>query len=417
MKVLIIGSGGRENAICWKLSQDKNISKIYCLSGNGGISKLAECINIDVLDFNEIIKFVNEKNIDITIVGTELPLSLGIVNEFQKHNLKIFGPTKKASQIESSKIFAKNFMKKYNIPTAKYHTFYDYNDAIKYINTTGNQLVIKADGLSMGKGVFIPFSKTDALMAVQTLMNDQKFGEAGSKIVIEEKLDGYELSLLLFVSNSDFIPLLYAKDHKRIFDDDKGSNTGGMGAIAPVHICYTLNKKILNKIVIPTVNAMEKEQLNYHGILFIGLMIQNNEPFVLEYNCRMGDPEIQSILPLMKNNLIDVIEAVINNKLSEIKLEWENKYATCVVLSSKGYPDKYEIGKEITGLENIKDSYVFHSGTILKDDKYYTNGGRVLSVTSFGKDREESIKNVYNEIQKINFEGMYYRKDIGKCVN
>lgn len=414
MKVLIIGSGGRENDICWKLSQDKNISKIYCLPGNGGISKLAECINIDILDFDRIIQFAKEHNIDYTIVCPELPLSLGIVDEFQKHNLKIFGTIKKASIIESSKIFAKNFMKKYSIPTAEYHTFYNYNDAIKYINTTGNQFVIKADGLSSGKGVFIPFSKIDATMAIQMLMEDKKFGEAGNKIVIEEKLDGYELSLLLFVSNDQYIPMIYAKDHKRIFDNDKGPNTGGMGAIAPVHIGYTLNKKILNKIIIPTISAMEKEQLNYHGILFIGLMIQNNEPFVLEYNCRFGDPEIQAILPLMKNNLIDVIEATIDNKLSEIKLEWKNKFATCVVLSSKGYPDKYEIGKEITGLENIKDSYVFHSGTILKDNKYYTNGGRVLSITSFGKDREESIKNVYNEIQKINFEGMYYRKDIGR---
>ncbi len=424
MKVLVIGSGGREHAICRKLYEDPKISEIYNIPGNGGISKLSECININILDFNRIIQFTKEHNIDYTIVGPELPLSLGIVDEFQKHNLKIFGPTQKASQMETSKVFSKNFMKENNIPTADYNVFDNPMDAKDYIMRSGKPLIIKADGLSSGKGVFMCADKIEATMAVQTIMEDKKFGDSGNKIIIEDKLEGFELSLLLFVNGMSFEQMILAKDHKRIFDGDKGENTGGMGCIAPIKISYTLEQKILYRIIYPTLNGMYKAGLNYCGVLFIGLMIVNsrertkffNDPFVLEYNVRFGDPETQVILPLMRNNLIDIIKSTINNKLEETWLTWYNKYATCVVLSSKGYPEKYEIGKEITGLENIKDSYIFHSGTILKDNKYYTNGGRVLSVTSFGKDREESIKNVYDEIQKVNFEGMYYRKDIGKNV-
>jgi len=424
MNILVIGNAGREHAICKKLYDDKKVSQIYCIPGNAGIRDIATCIDIDILDFDSLIKFAKEHTIDYTIVGPELPLSLGIVDKFQENNLKIFGPTQKASQMESSKVFAKNLMKENNIPTADYNVFDNPMDAKEYIMRSGKPLVIKADGLSSGKGVFVCNDKIDATMAIQTIMEDKKFGESGNKIIIEEKLEGYELSLLLFVNGMSFESMILAKDHKRIFDGDKGENTGGMGCIAPMKISYTLEQKILYKIIYSTLNGMYNAGLNYCGVLFIGLMIVSskegtksfNDPFVLEYNVRFGDPETQVILPLMRNNLIDIIKNTIDNKLERSWLTWYNKFATCVILSSGGYPDKYEVGKEITGFENIKDSYVFHSGTILKDDKYYTNGGRVLGITSLGKDREESIKNVYNEVKKINFEGMYYRRDIGKCV-
>lgn len=420
MKVLVVGGNGREHAICRKLYEDPKVSQIYCIPGNGGISEIAACINIDILDFDRLVQFSKEHNIDYTIVGPELPLSLGIVDKFQENNLKIFGPTKIASQMETSKVFAKNFMKEFNIPTADYNVFDNPMSAKEYIMTAGKPLVIKADGLSSGKGVFVCNDKIEATVAVQTIMEDKKFGDSGNKIIIEEKLEGYELSLLLFVNGTSFESMIYAKDHKRIFDGDKGENTGGMGCIAPIKISYGLEQKILYKIIYPTINGMYEKGLNYCGVLFIGLMIVRDGnwilPKVLEYNVRFGDPETQVILPLMRNKLIDVIKNAIDHKLERSWLTWYNKYATCVVLSSAGYPGKYEVEKEITGLENIKDSHIFHSGTILKDNKYYTNGGRVLAITSLGKDREESIKNVYEEVQKINFEGMYYRRDIGKCV-
>ncbi|OGS45480.1 MAG: phosphoribosylamine--glycine ligase [Elusimicrobia bacterium RIFOXYD2_FULL_34_15] len=408
MNILVIGSGGREHAIVWKLSKSNKIKKIFCIPGSGAISKIAECVNIDSLDFEKISDFVLENKIDLTVVGPEIPLSEGIVDYFNKKNLKIFGPDKRAAQLESSKVFAKTFMKKYNIPTASFEVFDNYEKALKYINSNPS-VVIKADGLAAGKGVFVCDNVKEAQDALKEIMVNKIFGEAGKNIVIEEKLSGEETSLLAFCDGKTILPLIPAQDHKRIFDFDKGPNTGGMGAYAPVNL---VDKKASDKIFDSFLNGINLEKLNFKGIIYVGIMLTKEGPKVLEFNVRFGDPETQAILPLLKTDLLDLVSATVNGELSKYKIEWYNGYCVSVVLASGGYPGKFEKGKEISGLDNIKDAVVFHAGTKLENGKFLTSGGRVLNISAIGPTLKESISKVYSNLEKIKFEGMHYRKDI-----
>jgi len=416
MKVLVIGGGGREHALVWKITQSPKVSKIYCAPGNAGISKLAQCINIDVDSINKLVDFAQKEKIDLTVVGPELALSKGIVDEFNRKGLRIFGPSKKATEIESSKVFSKYLMKKYNIPTATYEVFQNSEKAFDYIKQQNFPLVIKADGLAAGKGVFIVKDLVQARDALDALMEEKNFGEAGRQVVIEEFLEGEEVSILAFCDGKTVVPMVSSQDHKKIFDNDRGPNTGGMGAYSPVPFCnHKSEEMVLQKILIPVIKGLQKEDREYKGVIYAGLVLTKEGPKVLEFNARFGDPETQVILPRLKTDLIDILNAVIEENLHKISIEWEDNAAVCVVVASGGYPGKYQKGKVIYGfekLENKKDIIVFHAGTKLQEGKIVTAGGRVLGVTAWDDTISKAKERAYKGVKEIYFEDMYYRKDI-----
>ncbi len=418
MKVLVVGSGGREHTLVWKIAQSPRVDKIYCAPGNGGISEVAECVDIKAEDIDSLADFANEKKIDLTLVGPEIPLVRGIVDKFIDKGLRIFGPRKNAAILEGSKVFSKEIMAKYGIPTAKGRVFDHIRDAKEYIDDVGAPIVVKADGLAAGKGVIVCSEVKEAKEAVDKIMQEIIFGEAGKKIVVEERLEGEEASILVFTDGENILPLISSQDHKQIFDGDKGPNTGGMGAYSPAPlVTEEILERIMNEIIKPTISAMKDEARAYKGILYVGIMMTVDGPKVLEFNVRFGDPETQVILPGLKDDLVDIMEEIIDGKLTKKELNWDEKTCVCVVLASGGYPEKYEKGKEISGLEEIKkmkDVFIFHAGTkITENGKYLSSGGRVLGVSALADDIKDAIKKAYNAAGKIHFANMYYRKDIG----
>jgi len=421
MKVLIVGSGGREHAIAWKVSKSDKVDKIYVAPGNAGISDVAEIVDIKAMDFKGLVDFAKKEEIDLTVIGMDDPLVGGIVDEFNKAGLKVFGPDKAAAILEGSKAFSKELMKKYNIPTAAYETFTSAEDAKKYLETSKYPIVLKADGLALGKGVLICNTKEEAMEGVNTLMLDKKFGDAGNKIVIEEFMTGREVSVLSFVDGKTIKIMTSAQDHKRAKDGDQGLNTGGMGTFSPSPF-YTEEVDAFCKKYIyqATVDAMRAEGREFKGIIFFGLMLTEDGPKVLEYNARFGDPEAQVVIPRMKNDIVDVFLACVEGRLDEIELEFEDNAAVCVVLASDGYPLSYEKGYEIKGLNNFKDKddyYVFHAGSAFKDGKIVTNGGRVLGVVAKGNDLKEARSKAYAATEWIEFDNKYMRNDIGKAID
>ena len=421
MKVLIVGGGVREHAIAKKVQESKHVDSIYCAPGNAGISEVATCIPIGVMEFDKLVSFAIENKIDLTIVGPDDPLVGGIVDVFEENGLRVFGPRKNAAMIEGSKAFSKDLMKKYKIPTANFETFQDAKEAMEYLNTVQFPIVLKADGLALGKGVLICNSLEEAMNGVKTIMLDKQFGTAGDTIVIEEFLKGREVSVLAFCDGTNIIPMTSAQDHKRAKDGDKGLNTGGMGTFSPSPF-YTKDIDVYCRTHIyePTMQAMKKEGRDFVGILFFGLMLTEQGPIVIEYNARFGDPETQVVLPRMKTDIIDVIEACLDGRLDEISLEFEENAAVCVVLASAGYPESYDKGFVIHGLNNFiekDDIFVFHAGTKLSENNVVTNGGRVLGVTATGVDLKEARKNAYEATELIQFENKYKRNDIGKAID
>lgn len=415
MKILVVGGGGREHAICWKLRQEKNVEKIYCAPGNAGISSLAECLDIKDTEIEKLADFAYDNKIDLTIVGPEVPLVMGITDLFEEKGLKVFGPNKSCSRLEGSKLFSKEFMVRHDIPTAKYKEYTDLEKAKEEIDTFGYPVVIKADGLAAGKGVVIPTNRQEALETLDIIMKDKKFGEAGNLVVVEEFLTGVETSILAFVDKNTIIPMESAKDHKKIFELETGPNTGGMGTFSPSTI-YTeeLAQKVYDEVLIKSLKGFQEDGLDFRGILFVGLMLTPDGEKVLEYNCRFGDPETQSVLMRLETDLSEIMLAVTEDRLADVEIKYSDDAAVCVVLASGGYPESYEKGKIIEGLDDLDESIVvFHSGTKFIDDKIATNGGRVLGICSRGKDVESAAKNVYANIDKISFEKMHYRKDIG----
>ncbi|MDD5162756.1 MAG: phosphoribosylamine--glycine ligase [Candidatus ainarchaeum sp.] len=418
MKILLVGSGGREHALAWKIRQSRLCEKLFCAPGNAGTSEIAENIPINAEDVKALADFAEKHKIGLTIVGPEAPLVEGIVNEFEKRGLKIFGPSAKAAMLEGSKIFAKKIMQKYGIPTAESGEFVSAEKALAYLKNKGVPIVVKADGLAAGKGVFVCNSPEEAENAVKKILLESAFGSAGKKILIEEFLEGEEASFLAFSDGKNILPMVSSQDHKRAFDKDLGPNTGGMGAYSPAPVVTKkLEKKILKGIMQKTIDAMKSEGAEYKGVLYAGLMIKNWEAKVLEFNARFGDPETQAILPRMKSDILEIMLACIEGNLAEKKIKWSKKHCTCVVLASGGYPGRYKKNKEIFGLEKareIKNALVFHAGTKIENGKILTNGGRVLGISALGKTIEESIGNAYSAVSKISFEKMHCRKDIGK---
>ncbi len=421
MKVLIVGSGGREHAIAFSVSKSRKVEKIYCAPGNAGIAGVAECVDIKAMEFEKLADFACEKGIDLTIVGMDDPLVGGIVDVFEAKGLRIFGPRKNAAIIEGSKVFSKDLMKKYNIPTAAYESFDDAGAAKKYLMTCNYPIVLKADGLALGKGVLICNTKDEALEGVKTLMQDKQFGNAGNSIVIEEFLVGREVSVLCYCDGTHIKPMTSAQDHKRAKDNDEGLNTGGMGTFSPTPFYDTEAQAFCEKYVFqPTMDAMKKEGRDFVGILFVGLILTSDGPKVLEYNARFGDPEAQVVLPRMKTDIITVMDACIDGKIDEIELEFEDNAAVCVILASDGYPESYEKGKPITGLESFDGKegyYVFHSGTRFDNGSIVTNGGRVLGITAKGVNLVEARKNAYEAVNWVDFSNKYMRNDIGKAID
>lgn len=417
MKVLVIGSGGREHTIVWKLSQSPKVDKIYAAPGNGGISELAECVPISVMDFEKLTAFAKENAVDLTVVAPDDPLAAGAVDAFEAAGLRAFGPNKAAAIIEGSKAFSKDLMKKYNIPTAGYEVFDNSTDAIAYIKTENKfPVVVKADGLALGKGVIIAKTLEEAETAVHEIMDDKVFGAAGGKVVIEEFLVGPEISVLAFTDGKVVKPMVSAQDHKRAYDNDEGPNTGGMGTFSPSRI-YTeeLAKECMENIFLPTMHAMNAEGRTFKGVLYFGLMKTVDGVKVIEYNCRFGDPETQVVLPRLKTDLFDIFNAVIDEKLSDLEIEWEDNAAVCVVLASGGYPKAYQKGYPIDGIKHAESlgAKVFHAGTVYEDGVFKTNGGRVLGVTATGKDLDAAIQEAYRYVDMISFKDMHFRKDIG----
>lgn len=423
MKVLIVGSGGREHAIAWKVAQSKKVEKIYCAPGNAGISEVAECVPIGAMEFDKLVAFAKEKEIDLTVIGMDDPLVGGIVDVFEKEGLRVFGPRKNAAILEGSKAFSKDLMKKYHIPTAAYETFTDPEKALEYLETAKMPIVLKADGLALGKGVLICQTLEEAKEGVKTLMMDKKFGSAGDEIVIEEFMTGREVSVLSFVDGNIVKIMSSAQDHKRAKDGDQGLNTGGMGNFSPSPFYTKEVDEFCKKYIYqPTVDAMKAEGRPFKGVIFFGLMLTPEGPKVLEYNARFGDPEAQVVLPRLENDIVDVFEACIDGTLDKVDLKFDNDRATvCVILASDGYPVEYKKGFPIEGLEKFKgkdDYYVFHSGTKFNDKgQIVTNGGRVLGVTATGKDLKEARKKAYEATEWVSFENKYMRHDIGKAID
>ena len=422
MKVLIVGSGGREHAIAWKVAQSKKVDKIYCAPGNAGISEVAECVPIGAMEFDKLVAFAKEKEIDLTVIGMDDPLVGGIVDVFEKEGLRVFGPRKNAAILEGSKAFSKDLMKKYNIPTAAYETFTDPEKALEYLETAKMPIVLKADGLALGKGVLICQTLEEAKEGVKTLMMDKKFGSAGDEIVIEEFMTGREVSVLSFVDGNIVKIMSSAQDHKRAKDGDQGLNTGGMGNFSPSPFYTKEVDEFCKKYIYQaTVDAMKAEGRPFKGVIFFGLMLTPDGPKVLEYNARFGDPEAQVVLPRLENDIVDVFEACIDGTLDQVDLKFDNDRATvCVILASDGYPIEYKKGFPIEGLEKFKgkdDYYVFHSGTKFNENgQIVTNGGRVLGVTATGKDLKEARKKAYEATEWISFENKYMRQDNGKAI-
>ncbi len=418
MKVLVVGSGGREHAFVWKIARSPKVKKIYCAPGNAGIADLATCVPVDAEDIDKLLEFAKKEKIDLTVVGPEGPLCAGIVDIFEKEGLRIFGATKEAAQIESSKSFAKNLMNKYKIPTAVGEIFTSYKKAESYIHKTDAPLVVKADGLAAGKGVIVCATEKEALSALKQIMVERAFGDAGNKVVVEECLIGEEASFLAFTDGKTVLPLPSSQDHKPIYDDDKGPNTGGMGAYSPAPVVDRyMHKKIMKEVMIPTVRAMAAEGHPYKGILYAGLMINKDRIKVLEFNARFGDPETQPLLIRMKSDIIPVMEAIIEEKLDECKLDIDDRTSVCVVMASGGYPGSYKKGLPISGLEKVrrmKDVVVFHAGTVIKDKEIVATGGRVLGVTALGDSVKKAISRAYLAASKITWDNVYYRKDIGR---
>lgn len=414
MKILVIGSGGREHAIIKKIKQNKNVSEIYAIPGNGGIERDAICIDIKATDINAIKDFAKKNNIDYAIVTPDDPLVAGLVDSLEEIKIPCFGPNKNSAIIEGSKVFAKNLMKKYKIPTAKYETFENYDKAIEYLKTAPMPTVIKADGLALGKGVIIAETKEKSFDTVKNIMKDKAFGKSGDRIVIEEFLEGVEVSILSFTDGKTIIPMISSMDHKRIGDKDTGLNTGGMGTIAP-NPYYTkeIAKECFDKIFIPTISAMNKEGRTFKGCLYFGLMITKDGAKVIEYNCRFGDPETQVILPLLKSDLLDIMIATTNGNLDKVKVEFENKSAACIIMASEGYPLEYKKGFAINIPKDIIER-VYFAGVKKENEKLLTNGGRVLGITNIADTLEKAIKLSYEDAKQISFEGAYYRKDIGE---
>ncbi len=415
MKILVVGGGGREHALIWKIAQNPRAEKIYCAPGNGGISQLAECVDIAATDIEAMVAFAKEKAIDFVVVAPDDPLALGMVDAMEAAGIRAFGPNKAAAIIEASKAYSKELMKKYHIPTAEYEIFSDYNAAKEYVEICKIPVVLKADGLALGKGVLICKTREEARAGLKTIMEDKAFGSAGNTVVIEEFLEGPEVSVLTFCDGTTILPMESAQDHKRALDNDEGTNTGGMGTFCPTPK-YTaeMRRRVEEEIIVPTMHALNKEGRKFKGVIFFGLMLTKDGPKLLEYNARFGDPEAQSVLFRMKNDLLTILEAVVDERLNEIQLEWEPGAAVCVVMASGGYPGSYEKGKEITGLEQVdEDVMVFHAGTKLEDGKFRTAGGRVLGVTARGRDMEEAREKAYANVKKIHFDGAHYRTDIG----
>ena len=421
MKILIVGSGGREHAIAWKAAQSPKVEKIYCAPGNAGIAEYAECVDIGAMEFDRLAAFARENEIDLTVVGMDDPLVGGIVDVFEAQGLRVFGPRKNAAILEGSKAFSKNLMKKYGIPTAAYENFDDPKKALEYLEHAKMPIVLKADGLALGKGVLICNTLEEAKEGVRSIMMDKKFGDAGNQMVIEEFMTGREVSVLSFVDGKTIRIMTSAQDHKRALDGDQGLNTGGMGTFSPSPF-YTkeVDEFCKEHIYQKTVDAMAAEGREFKGVIFFGLMLTQEGPKVLEYNARFGDPEAQVVLPRMKNDIVDVFEACVDGTLDQIDLQFEDNAAVCVVLASRGYPVKYDKGFEIRGLENFKGKdgyYVFHAGSRFSDGKIVTNGGRVLGVTALGKDLKEARANAYEAVKWIDFDNKYCRSDIGKAID
>ena len=422
MKVLVIGGGGREHAICWKLSKSPKVDELYCAPGNAGIAEVAKCVDIGVMDFEKMADFAKKEAFDLVVVGPDDPLAGGIVDVLEEKGLRVFGPRKNAAILEGSKAFSKDLMKKYGIPTAAYETFDTPEAALNYLETAPVPIVLKADGLALGKGVLICNTREEAKEGVKTLMLDKQFGHAGDRIVVEQFMTGREVSVLSFVDGKTIKIMTSAQDHKRAKDGDQGLNTGGMGTFSPSPF-YTpeVDEFCKKHIYQATVDAMKAEGREFKGIIFFGLMLTADGPKVLEYNARFGDPETQVVLPRMKNDIVDVFEACVDGTLDQIDLQFEDNAAVCVVLASDGYPEHYEKGKKITGLENFKDKdgyYVFHAGSKFDaEGNILTNGGRVLGVTATGKDLKEARASAYKATEWVNFENKYMRHDIGHAID
>ncbi|NLO21013.1 MAG: phosphoribosylamine--glycine ligase [Syntrophomonadaceae bacterium] len=418
-RVLLIGQGGREHALAWKIAQSPVLEKLYAAPGNPGMEELCECIPIDAVDMEGLLSFALQEKIDLTVVGPEAPLMEGIVDLFGEHGLTIFGPTAAAARLEGSKVFTKNLLKKYSIPTAEYEVFHDIEPAREHIKTytdSGKSIVVKADGLAAGKGVVVAADYQEASQALDAIMKDKEFGMAGDQVVIEECLFGQEVSFFAISDGSNYVSLLSAQDHKQVFDSDKGPNTGGMGAYCRPPI-YTreLHQQVVDQVIAPVIKAMATEGIPYQGVLYAGLMITETGPKVLEFNARFGDPETQVLMPMIKSDILPLLEAAAKGKLDEQEVELETGTCICVVLASGGYPGAYQKGKEIKGLDSLDpDTLIFHAGTSKKNQSFYTNGGRVLAVVRRGEDMKSLIDRVYQEVQKISFDDMHYRRDIGK---
>jgi len=418
MKILVVGGGGREHALVWKIVQSPKVSKVYCAPGNAGISEQATLVPIQANDLNGLLEFALKEKIDLTVVGPEDPLTRGIVDLFESKGLLVFGANKKAAEIEGSKAFAKEMMKKYRIPTGFYEIFDNRDEAVRYIRNQGAPIVVKADGLAAGKGVIVCKTVEEAIHSVDQIMVEKMFGNAGNRVVVEEYLVGEEASYIAFTDGKTILPLASSQDHKAILDGDQGPNTGGMGAYSPAPVVTDeVHEKIIEKILRPIIYGMGEEGRPYQGVLYAGLMIHEGHPKVLEFNARFGDPETQPALMRMKGDIVPILEACMQGTLSRHKIEWDNCASVCVVLASQGYPGDYEKGKIIEGLKEVSQMekvFVFHAGTILKDGQVLTNGGRVLGVTGLGEDISRAIERTYQAVKKISWEGVYYRTDIGQ---
>jgi phosphoribosylamine--glycine ligase len=415
MNLLVIGSGGREHALVSKLKENVDVRKIYCVPGNPGIAEIAECVEMDIMDNAALVAFAKAHQIKLTVVGPEMPLSNGIVDVFQTNGLACFGPTQAAARIESSKTFAKHLMEKYDIPTAKFAVFNDADIAKTYIKDQGAPVVVKADGLAAGKGVVVAMTIKEALAAVDMIMCDGAFGQAGSQVVIEEFLMGEEASILAFTDGKTIIPMVAAQDHKRVYDQDQGPNTGGMGAYAPAPVITpSISEQVMREVLEPTIHAMASEGCPYCGCLYAGLIITEDGPKVIEFNARFGDPETQVVLPLLDSDLVTIMQACIEGTLGGLSVTWKNEAAVCVVLAAGGYPEKYNKGDIITGIDEAEQqgSHVFHAGTASHENQVVTNGGRVLGVTATASDIKQGVAKAYQAIAKIKFKDMHYRKDI-----
>ena len=418
MKILVVGSGGREHALVWKIKQSKKVEKIYCAPGNAGISRMAECVDISVTDVKKLLKFAKKEKIDLTVVGPESSLVAGIVDVFEKNDLRVFGPTMKAAELEGSKVFSKEFLEKYNIPTASFAVFNDSGKAKKHIDSLGAPLVVKADGLAAGKGVIVAKTVDEAKQAVDLIMADKAFGSAGDKIIIETCLTGEEASFIAFTDGKTILPLPTSQDHKAVFEKDEGPNTGGMGAYSPAPVVTDeIADFVMQRVMLPTIAGLEAEGRPYKGMLYAGLMIDGDTINVLEFNCRFGDPEAQPLLMRLKSDIIDIFEAAIDGKLDRVEMKIDPRPTVCVVMSSGGYPGPYENGKVIKGLTKaagVRGVEVFHAGTVRKQGRIVTNGGRVLGVTAVGNTLKEAIARAYSAVDEISWTNCYCRRDIGE---